>query len=85
MREKNLNGRMIAHPDVLHLEAIIENNKRECVAIDKELGKRYRSQSSVGLFADVRDKKKFVPPTLHDLAADNPLLRDMLRQFSKST
>jgi len=85
MKEKIPTGRLIAHPDILHLQAIIENNKRECVAVDKILGKIWARRSTTGIGSAVHDKKRYVAPTLHDLATSNPLLRDILRELQKTT
>lgn len=76
-------ARTLSHPDIAHGEAILESNRRECVAIDKMLGKQYRTQSSTGLHSDVRDKKRYVAPTLHDRAQSNPLLRALMRDLQK--
>jgi hypothetical protein len=75
--------RPLTHPDVAHYLAIAESNKRECDAIDALHDKMNARRSTTGIGADRRDKKKFVPPTLHDLAQNNPLLRDMLKQAQK--
>jgi len=75
--------RSLVHPDVAHYLAIAESNKRECDAIDKLHDKMNARRSTTGIGADRRDKKKYIAPTLHDLAANNPLLRDMLRMAQK--
>jgi hypothetical protein len=75
--------RSLVHPDVAHYLAIAESNARECDAIDALHDKMNARRSTTGIGAGVRDKKKYIAPTLHDLAASNPLLRDMLRMAQK--
>ena len=76
-------GRSLLHPDIAVYEAIAESNKRECDAIDKHYAKLYSRQTSTGAHSDKRDKKRYAPPTMHDLAANNPILRDLLRRMHK--
>lgn len=78
-------ARSLLHPDIAHSIAIAESNSRECASIDKEHAKRDARRSSVGAHSDTRDKIKLSPPTLHDKAASNPLLRDILRRIQQST
>lgn len=76
--------RPLTHPDVAHYLAIAESNKRECDAIDALHDKMNSRRSTTGIGADRRDKKRYIAPTMHDLAANNPLLRDMLRELQKA-
>jgi hypothetical protein len=69
----SLAGRPITHPDIAHLEAIIENNKRECRAIDKILMPH--------AYKNVHVRREVA--TAHDIASSNPLLRELLRQMQK--
>ena len=74
-------GRSLLHPDIAVYEAIAESNKRECVAIDKHYAKLYSRQTSTGAHSATRERIKLAPPTLHDKAVTNPLLRDLLRKM----
>lgn len=66
-------ARPLTHPEVAHLEAIIENNKRACAAIDKVLfTKPYK-----------RTLTRRDVLSAHDIAASNPILRKMLREMQK--
>jgi hypothetical protein len=76
-------GRIPLHPDIAHYAAIAESNRRECVAIDKHYAKLYAKRSAAGAHADTRDKIPRAPDSIHDRAANNPLLRDMLRAMQK--
>jgi len=80
---KPRSGRIPVHPDIAHYMAIVESNKRECVAIDKLHDKMHRRASSTGAHADTRDKIRRAPDSIHDRALLNPLLRDMLREMQK--
>lgn len=76
-----LQPRLIGPMDVLHQMAITEENIRNCMSVDFIRERIDARRSSVGLHADVRDKKRRVEPTLHDKAVDNPILRDILRRM----
>ena len=66
-------ARPLTHPDVAHLEAILENNKRSCAAIDRVLMPR----------AYKRTITKRDVLSAHDIAASNPILRNLLRDMQK--
>jgi len=74
-------GRPLTHPDIAHYAAIAEENKRQCDSIDKHWDRVYAKQSSTGQHSEVRCKQRAYMPTAHDLAANNPILRDMLRKM----
>ena len=76
-------GRPLTHPDIAHYAAIAEENKRQCDSIDKHWERVYARQSSTGAHSEVRCKQRLAPTTIHDMAAINPILRDMLRRMSK--
>lgn len=70
-KQRTLCGRPLTHPDVAHLEAIIENNKRACAAIDRVLfTKPYKRTIT---------KRDIL--SAHDIAASNPILRALLRSM----
>lgn len=78
---RSLAGRSLLHPDIAHAIAIKEDATRKCAAIDKALEKTWAKQSTTGAHADSRERIKLAPPTLHDKAVTNPLLRDLLRKM----
>ena len=80
---RSLAGRSLLHPDIAVWDAIAESNRRECVAIDKEHAKRHARQSTTGAHSERRERIKMAPDSIHDRAALNPLLRDMLRRMAK--
>ena len=66
-------ARPLTHPDVAHLEAIIEDNRRNMRSIDRVLfTKPYK----------VERKHRDVE-SAHDIATRNPLLRKLLRELQK--
>jgi hypothetical protein len=69
----SLAGRPLTHPDVAHLEAILEENKRNMRAIDKVLAPRAYKRTITR-----RDAL-----SAHDIAASNPILRNLLKQMQK--
>jgi hypothetical protein len=71
--KSRLFARPLTHPDVAHLEAIIEDNRRNCASIDRALRPN----------AYINRRVRHVAPTLHDLATSNPLLRAMLKDLQK--
>jgi len=73
----------LLHPDIAHYSAIAEENKRQCDSIDKHWDRVYAKQSSTGAHSEVRCKQRAYMPTAHDLAANNPILRDMLRKMMR--
>lgn len=68
-------ARPLTHPDIAHLEAIIEDNKRTMRAIDKitmpHAYKRTITRRDV--------------LSAHDIAASNPILRKLLREMQSKT
>lgn len=77
-------GRSLLHPDIAHHVAIVEDNKRSCDAIDAHWDRVYSRVSSTGAHADVKNKQtRHYMPTAHDLAANNPILRGLLREMLK--
>jgi hypothetical protein len=72
-KQRSLCGRPLTHPDVAHLEAIIENNKRECASID--------AFNKPFAYKHMRVRNNI--QTLHDLAQSNPIIRKMLKEFQK--
>lgn len=67
-------ARPLTHPDVAHLEAIIEDNKRSCASIDRIIGTPHA-------YKRLLTKKAIATP--HDIAVSNPILRKLLRDMQK--
>jgi hypothetical protein len=80
-KHRSLFGRPLTHPDIAHVEALIEDRRRSCKAIDKHYERFFKNKTSVGAHAGVREKAPRYEATLHDIAANNPILRDMLRKM----
>lgn len=77
-------GRSLLHPDIAHHVAIVEDNKRSCDAIDAHWDRVYSRASSTGAHSGVKNKQtRHYMPTVHDLAANNPILRGLLREMCK--
>lgn len=68
--------RELLHSDLAHLAAIAEDTRRKCADIDRFIGSKYKSQT-------VQVKQKLAPPTMHDAASNNPILRDFLRRMQQ--
>lgn len=80
-KHRSVFGRPLTHPDIAHVEALIEDKQRSCKAIDKHYERFFKNKSSVGAHTDVHNKHKRPELTLHDMAQNNPILRDLLRRM----
>jgi hypothetical protein len=84
MAKRSLAGRSLLHPDIAHGIARAMDTKMACDAIDKHWDRVYARSSSTGAHSGVRNKQtRRYMPTAHDLAQNNPILRDLLRRMCK--
>jgi hypothetical protein len=84
MAKRSLAGRSLLHHDIAHGEAIALDNKMACDSIDRHWDRVYSRQSSTGAHSGCKNKptRRYMP-TAHDLAQNNPILRDLLRRMCK--
>lgn len=63
--------------EVAYPLAILESNRLECESIDKFHARR----RPIGTGRAQLEKGTSAPKTMHDYAADNPILRELLREL----
>jgi hypothetical protein len=69
----------LLHPDLAHFIAAKENDARTGAALDKHFADGHVPHAErAGKFIA---NSRYIPPTLHEQAQSNPLLRALLREL----